>query len=596
MPRVYYGLTSGAQTYRFTADAELSVALTGTDGTAFELYSDNETDNDYIPAVAVKVDDSTIKIIIQGDYNYDSSSFTIVNMITGDSTSTTISGELSLQDASSLADYPAVDNKEKQITVINNLETNSKNIILASLDINSDGVYNWIEIGNFVDGKDGQSIYIVTAATYSSVMALVKINDNIVAGEVFTADGTTFAIGDVYIISALAPLTLVANGNIRGPKGDTGDTGANGQDGTKVISDSGVPDNGTGVDGDTYIDISTWNVYLKSSGTWTSVGNIKGAPGTNGTNGQNGQSFQMQSGLYSTPDNWGQAGNVDGDGNPLLQLPTLPQANITGKGYVVYDPLTTPLAPFYDLYYANNGDVSWTIIHPFSGIAGQDGADGETPYISGGTWWIGSTNTGVSATGPQGPTGATPQITTSATPLPIGSTPTVSQSGTAENPVLTFGIPVATRDYIQIGFTYDQTIPDSDDKNIMFGWQILNSNGNSLSVNNTDRGVVIGSNINTVKVTFVAQMAQNSTTSRFSVITKINNDNYPNEQGTYPLSYVRDYKNIGGGSNFTMQNTFIADVNQGDVLTFFIKSNNNVNTDKDKFIRIGSHIIVEVLK
>jgi hypothetical protein len=331
---------------------------------------------------------------------------------------------------------------------------------------------------------------------------------------------------------------------------------------------------------------------LKSSGTWTSVGNIKGAPGTNGTNGQNGQSFQMQSGLYSTPDNWGQAGNVDGDGNPLLQLPTLPQVAITGKGYVVYDPLTTPLAPFYDLYYANNGDVSWTIIHPFSGIAGQDGQNGETPYISGGTWWIGSTDTGIPATGPQGPTGATPQITTAATPLPIGSTPTATSSGTAENPVITFGIPVASRDYLEIGFTYDQTIADSNDKNILYGPAIISSYGTSLSLNISDRRVDIGANVSAVKVTFVAQFRQYSTNSRFSTTIKKNDEDVPS---SHALSYIWQTGNLPSGSYLTVNQTAIFDVAQNDYLTFIVKSNNNTNTDKDRFMD-HSHIIIEVLK
>lgn len=405
LPRVYYGLTRGNQTYRFLTNALISETITGEIGTAYQLYSDNESDNSYIAAVAVKYDEETLKIIIKGDYTVDSSSFTAVNMTTGESTSLTLSGVLSLQNASSLSDYPAQDNKEKQITVLNNLENNSKNVVFASLDYSGDGIYNWVEIGNFVDGVDGKSVRSVNSSNYSTVIATVKVNDSLLAAEAFTADGTTFAIGDLYLVAALSPLTLTLVGNIRGAQGETGATGQDGTDGTKVISDSGAPSNDLGVDGDTYIDTSTWNVYTKESGSWTSVGNIKGANGADGTDGQNGQSFQMQSGLYSTPDNWGESGNVDGEGNALLQLPTLPQSSISGKGYVVYDPLTTPLSPFYDLYYANNGDLTWTIIHPFSGIAGQDGTDGQTPYISSGTWWIGSTNTGVSATGPQGAPG-----------------------------------------------------------------------------------------------------------------------------------------------------------------------------------------------
>lgn len=376
-------MTRGNQTYRFTGTT-VSVSLTGSNSTAFQLTSANETDNNYIPAVLVKVDDSTANIIVKGDYNYDSVSFSAINMTTGNTDSITFdSSPLALADASYLGDYPAEDNKEKQVTVLNNLETNSKNVVFASLDLNSDGVYNWVEIGNFVDGVDGTSVRAINSSNYSTVIASVKVNDVLLAGEAFTAGGTTFAIGDLYTVDALSPLTLTPAGNIRGAQGVQGETGQNGQDG----ADGYTP----------YIQDGYW--YINGVNT-----NVK-AIGTDGTNGKNGQSFQMQSGLYSTPDNWGETGNVDEDGNPLQQLPTLPQSDITGKGYVVYDPLTTPLSPFYDLYFANNGDVNWTIIHPFSGIAGTNGTNGETPYISGGTWWIGSTNTGVAATGPQGPAG-----------------------------------------------------------------------------------------------------------------------------------------------------------------------------------------------
>lgn len=402
MPRVFYGLTRGNQTYRFTANATVTQAVTGAVGTAFELYSNNESDNNYIPAVAVKVDDSTIEIVIQGDYTVDSSSFNAVNMTTGASETITLSGVLSLQQASSLSDYTAADNKEKQITVINNLETNSKNVIFASLDLNSDGVYNWVEIGNFVDGTDGKSVLSITSSTYSTIISLVKVGDTLLAGEEFTADGNSFDIGDLFLVSAISPLTLTSQGNIRGEAGlgisGVTLTGENGLDFTMSDGTHMYTASVQGPQGYTpYIQDNYW--YINGINT-----NVK-ALGTDGTNGTNGQSFQMQSGLYSVPANWGENNNTDGEGNPLLQLPTLPTTGITGKGYVVYDPLTTPLAPFYDLYFANDNDVSWTIIHPFSGIAGQDGTDGYTPYIQNNNWYINGVNTGVAATGPQGPAG-----------------------------------------------------------------------------------------------------------------------------------------------------------------------------------------------
>lgn len=48
---------------------------------------------------------------------------------------------------------------------------------------------------------------------------------------------------------------------------------------------SGAPDNSLGKDGDYYIRTSNYDLYYRASGTYSVIGNIKGAPGTNGSNG-----------------------------------------------------------------------------------------------------------------------------------------------------------------------------------------------------------------------------------------------------------------------------------------------------------------------
>ena len=472
LPRVYYGLTQGAQTYRFLADAVINVSgLSGVVGDAFELVSQSETTN-YIPAIAIMINSTQIKINVQGDYNVYTTTFDITNLRTGSVLSNEDLGSvLATQYASYLGDYDPQTNADKQITVLYDLELNDENVIFASVDFNSDDIYNWIRIGGYSNGVDGTSIYSVADATAPAVFSSAKVGDVVVAGEDFTYDGVTFNIGDIGRISVLSPLTIISDGNVRGPQGSQGNPGTPGTPGANGYTP--------------YIQDGNWYINGVDTGVQ--------AVGQNGTNGQNGQSFQMNSGLYSTPDNWGEAGNVDADNNPLLQLPTLPQASgMTGYAYVVYDPLTTPLEPFYDLYYANDNDNDWTIIHPFSGIKGQDGTNGETPYISGGYWYIGGTNTGVPATGPQGnpgptpiitgaatvdnntgvpsvtvvktgtdaaptltfnftnlkgpqgstgPTGATPNISMAATGLAYGQSPTVAKTGTNENPIFTLGIP-----------------------------------------------------------------------------------------------------------------------------------------------------------
>ncbi|MCK1668661.1 collagen-like protein [Bradyrhizobium sp. 153] len=101
--------------------------------------------------------------------------------------------------------------------------------------------------------------------------------------------------GDVYRRGASA-WTLV--GNIRGPQGPAGADGAPGDTGPK--GDTGARGslwyNGTGApgtiagqaDGDEYLDAATGDVYARSAGAWSKVGNIKGPAGTGGGGGAGG--------------------------------------------------------------------------------------------------------------------------------------------------------------------------------------------------------------------------------------------------------------------------------------------------------------------
>ena len=73
--------------------------------------------------------------------------------------------------------------------------------------------------------------------------------------------------------------TKLKNGEFDGPKGDTGEDGATWLFGTSVPSSS------TGKNGDFYLRTSTYDVYQKSSGSWTKKGNIKGATGATGATG-----------------------------------------------------------------------------------------------------------------------------------------------------------------------------------------------------------------------------------------------------------------------------------------------------------------------
>ena len=63
----------------------------------------------------------------------------------------------------------------------------------------------------------------------------------------------------------------------QGEKGDTGATGAPGKDGTAWLTGSEEPTAQTGKDGDFYINLTTGELYLKESGEWRNIGNIRGS-------------------------------------------------------------------------------------------------------------------------------------------------------------------------------------------------------------------------------------------------------------------------------------------------------------------------------
>ena len=58
-----------------------------------------------------------------------------------------------------------------------------------------------------------------------------------------------------------------------------GQTGTPGKDGTSFHTGNGVPSESLGLDGDSYLDLDTWDFYTKNEGTRTKGGNMKGEKG-----------------------------------------------------------------------------------------------------------------------------------------------------------------------------------------------------------------------------------------------------------------------------------------------------------------------------
>lgn len=67
-----------------------------------------------------------------------------------------------------------------------------------------------------------------------------------------------------------------------GGGGGTGPTGPAGTAGTVLRNGAGAPSNATGVDGDYYLNTTTSDLYLRTGGVYSIVGNFKGSAGAAG--------------------------------------------------------------------------------------------------------------------------------------------------------------------------------------------------------------------------------------------------------------------------------------------------------------------------
>ena len=150
--------------------------------------------------------------------------------------------------------------------------------------------------------------------------------------------------------------------------GDTPTTvqaqGPQGPAGSSIHVQNGAPAQDFGSDGDSYIDLDTWNFYVKENGVWVPHGNIRGG------NGQDGVSV----------------------------------VSITKTG-------SEGLIDTYTITYSNGTTSTFTVTNGADGsigTQGQPGPDGHTPVITisaDGYWEIDGVKTDVKAQGPQGPIG-----------------------------------------------------------------------------------------------------------------------------------------------------------------------------------------------
>lgn len=128
---------------------------------------------------------------------------------------------------------------------------------------------------NGTNGQDGTQILTGTSSPTNSIGKSGDIYINTSNWDFYKKNGSSW--------------TLV--GNLKGSDGAQGNVGPQGpqgqpgQDGTCVRTGNGAPSSSLGTNGDSYIDLLTWNYYVKQNNNWVFKGNIKGDNGPQGSTG-----------------------------------------------------------------------------------------------------------------------------------------------------------------------------------------------------------------------------------------------------------------------------------------------------------------------
>lgn len=191
--------------------------------------------------------------------------------------------------------------------VANNLDTATTDISdlfdAVNLIVEEQGTQN-TDITNLQSSYDDLRL-VPSGGTAGQALIVAPNGVDLTFGNVASSGGTPGAAGskiyseagvpantlgadsDIYINETSTNLdyyqkvsgSWVLQGTLKGTKGDTGTAG------TTFRFGSTVPASGLGVNGDTYYHTGTYDLYQKSGGAWSVVGNLRGAPGTAGAKG-----------------------------------------------------------------------------------------------------------------------------------------------------------------------------------------------------------------------------------------------------------------------------------------------------------------------
>ncbi len=323
------------------------------------------------------------------------------------------------KDGISVAGAEITSNGELVLTYSNNQRSNLGKVIGADGKDGKDGT----------DGKDGISV-VKSEINTKGELVITYSNDQVDnLGIVVGANGKDgqngtdgkdgadgkdgVGIKNVEITDAdelLITLTNNSTLNLGCIKGADGKDGANGKDG---INGTNGADGKDGKDGVSVTGASINNanelVLTFSDDTEKNLGVVVGADGkdgSNGTDGQNGTDGKDGVGIKKT--------EINSLGELVI---TYTDDTTDNLGVIVSDnggAGTSANAPRVQINSTTNEweistDGGRTWVSTGVKATGEDGTDGDTPYIKDGNWWIGETDTSIKAEGVDGTNGSNGQ-------------------------------------------------------------------------------------------------------------------------------------------------------------------------------------------
>lgn len=153
----------------------------------------------------------------------------------------------------------------------------------------SAGTAATIAVGTTTTGAPGSSASVTNSGTSSAAVFNFTVPQGPIGATGATGSAATVNVGTTTTGAAGSSASVTNSGtssaavlNFVVPQGAAGVAGAAGTPGSVWYTASGVPSSGLGINGDYYLNSANGDVYLKTSGSWAVVANIKGATGPGG--------------------------------------------------------------------------------------------------------------------------------------------------------------------------------------------------------------------------------------------------------------------------------------------------------------------------